>query len=137
MEECIFCRIAKGEILSMKIYEDDLVFAFLDIKPITQGHVLVIPKKHSENIEDINLDDLAACTKALKKLGPIVMKAVEADGFNIGNNNQSAAGQVVMHTHFHIIPRYKNDGLSGWPNQNTTKEELQKIHSKIVKYINK
>ncbi len=137
MGECVFCKIAKGELPCSKVYEDEKVVAFLDIKPINPGHTLVIPKSHSLNVEDISSGDLGACIKALKILGPKIMKALNADGFNLGNNNHPAAGQVVMHTHFHIIPRFQNDGLSNWKNKETTQESLQNTKKKIVNYLNK
>jgi len=137
MDECLFCKIAKGKIPSKKIFENEKVFAFLDIKPITKGHTLVIPKNHSVNIEDIDEADLQECMKVVKQLAPKIMKALGADGFNLGNNNHKAAGQAVMHTHFHIIPRFKGDGLSNWENKETTQESLQESQQKIVNYLNK
>ena len=107
--DCLFCKIIKGEIPSSKVYEDERVFAFLDIGPINKGHTLVIPKKHVTNIFDIETEDLDALSEAVRKIAPAVKKALDADGVNIMSSNGEAAGQVIMHSHIHIIPRFKGD----------------------------
>lgn len=110
MSDCIFCRIAAGELPCWRIWEDDRVLVFLDINPVTEGHTLVIPKAHSSDVASMSEQDLAAVIRALKKCAPAVMKAVCAEGFNILNNCGRAAGQAVEHVHFHIIPRKTGDG---------------------------
>jgi histidine triad (HIT) family protein len=137
MADCIFCKIIKGEIPCSKIYEDKDVLAFLDIMPITKGHTLVVPKKHSENIFDIGEKELYAVMKAVKKLAPAVKEAVSADGINIGINNNKAAGQLVPHAHVHIIPRKEGDGLKSWENRKYEKGELEEYHRKIVSFLKK
>ncbi|RJQ15703.1 HIT family protein [Candidatus Woesearchaeota archaeon] len=132
---CIFCKIIKKEIPCNLLYEDESCFVFLDIKPITKGHTLVVPKKHSENLLDIEEKDVLHCMNLIKKLGPKIMKAMKADGFNVGQNNFSAAGQTVMHTHFHIIPRYKNDGLKNWQNKDTSADALLQAEKEIKKAL--
>ena len=112
---CIFCKIIKGEVPCGKIYEDEHVLVFLDINPISKGHCLVVTKEHYETLLEIPEDESIYLFKALKKIGKALMKGLKADGFNIGMNNFSAAGQVVMHAHFHVIPRFKGDGLKHWP----------------------
>ena len=112
---CIFCKIIKGEVPCDKIYEDENVLVFLDINPISKGHCLVVTKEHYETLLEIPEDESIYLFKALKKIGKALMKGLKADGFNIGMNNFSAAGQVVMHAHFHVIPRFKGDGLKHWP----------------------
>lgn len=112
MENCIFCKIAKGEIDSVKIWEDDDVFAFLDAYPLTKGHCLIIPKKHSENIFDINDAILQKITNAGKSISEKIKITLKADGIRLSQSNGKAAGQVVFHFHLHIIPRYEGDGLS-------------------------
>lgn len=104
MEDCIFCKIIKGEVPSYKIYEDDFVYAFLDINPSSPGHTLVIPKKHSENIFDIDKDDLERVIMVSKKISQ-KMKDLGCDGINIYNNNGKDSGQIVFHFHMHIVPR--------------------------------
>jgi histidine triad (HIT) family protein len=104
MKDCIFCKIIKGEIPSYKVYEDDFVYAFLDINPSFPGHTLVIPKKHSENIFDIEKDDLERVVMASKKISQ-KMKSLGCSGINIYNNNGKKSGQIVFHFHMHIVPR--------------------------------
>ncbi len=131
MEDCIFCKIAKGEIPSAKVYENDRVFAFLDIAPVSKGHTIVIPKEHHKDLLDLPDDLLAETAKALKKIAKAIVKAVNADGFNIGKNNGAAAGQAVMHSHFHIIPRFENDGLNPWPQGKYEEGEMEKTAEDI------
>ena len=132
MNECIFCRIVQGGMLSYKVHEDKNTLAFLDIFPINHGHVLVIPKSHFADIFDIPEKDMQNVMVTAKKLAPAVMKATKADGINIGMNNKPASGQVVMHAHLHIIPRYKNDGLKTWPQKPYgSEEEKEKIAAEI------
>ena len=104
--DCIFCAIAAGEIPSFKLYEDDLVLAYLDINPFTRGHALVIPKAHSEGMLDTPDDVLAEVVKRVKKVAAHLKAALPCDGFNVLQNNGAAAGQTVRHLHFHIVPRY-------------------------------
>ena len=125
MEDCLFCKIAKKEIPSDIIYENDKVLAFLDIAPVNKGHTLVIPKKHSRNIFDIEEEDLIEVQKAVKKLAPAIKEATNAGGVNIQANNEPTAGQVVMHTHIHIIPRFVEDGLKLWTPAKTKSEDKE------------
>ena len=109
---CIFCKIINKEIPSKTIYEDDLVIAILDLSQATYGHTLVMPKKHYANIYEIDDDTLAHLIKVVKELAIKLKNKLHADGINILNNNDEAAGQTVMHYHIHILPRYKNDDLN-------------------------
>ncbi|MCX6819480.1 MAG: HIT family protein [Candidatus Aenigmarchaeota archaeon] len=108
-QECIFCKIVRGEIPSKKIYEDHDVIAFLDINPANPGHCLVVPKKHSETISDTDDDVLVKAIVVTKKLATAVKEKLNADGVNIVQNNGRHAGQLVSHIHFHIIPRFPDD----------------------------
>ena len=113
--DCIFCRIVQGEIPCAKVYEDAHILAFLDLGPVREGHVLVIPKEHHANLLETP-DILApAIFAALRKVGRAVMKAMGATGFNVLQNNFPASGQAVFHVHWHIIPRTDGDGLTLWP----------------------
>jgi histidine triad (HIT) family protein len=103
----IFAKILRGEIPSHKIYEDGETFAFLDIMPRSKGHSLVIPKKPAVNMLDIEPDDLCALMRSVHMLAPVIKKAMGADGFMIQQFNGAAAGQMVFHIHFHIVPRYE------------------------------
>ena len=107
--DCIFCAIADGEIPSFKIYEDDVVVAYLDINPVSEGHTLVIPKAHTEGLLDTPDETLAAVVARVKKIAAHLKAALPCEGFNIAQNNGEVAGQTVKHVHFHIVPRYKGD----------------------------
>lgn len=104
MNDCIFCKIINGDIPSYKIYEDEKVFAFLDILPLSKGHTLVVPKNHSKDIFDITDKDLCHIMKAIKKISHRIMDIYSPEGIVIRQNNGEKAGQSVFHTHFHIKP---------------------------------
>lgn len=114
VSDCLFCKIVKGEIPARKIYEDEHSFAFLDINPVNPGHTLLLPKEHSRNILEISDETFSKIAPVLKKLSVAVKKGVRADGINIHINNEAPAGQAIFHTHFHIIPRFSNDGIRMW-----------------------
>lgn len=103
--DCIFCAIAAGEIPCFKVYEDDVVLAYLDINPCTKGHTLVIPKAHSAGLLDTPPDALKEIVARVQKVAAHVKEVLGCDGFNILQNNGEAAGQTVKHLHFHIVPR--------------------------------
>lgn len=131
-DSCIFCRIIKGEIPGTRVYEDDAVLAFLDINPIAPGHTLVIPKEHYETLVDLPDDAGAKIFPVLARLGKAVMAAMKADGFNCLQNNFSAAGQIVFHSHWHVIPRFEGDGLAQWPHKaNVDAAAMRKIAETI------
>jgi histidine triad (HIT) family protein len=109
---CIFCKIIDNEIPSVKVYDDDRVFAFLDINPLNAGHLLVIPKVHAETIHEISKADFAAVAAATHKLAAAMKKALNPDGINLMQLNGKAANQVVPHLHVHIVPRWSGDGLT-------------------------
>ena len=109
---CVFCAIAANEIPSFKVYEDDLVLAYLDINPFSKGHTLVIPKEHSSGLLDTSDETLAALVARVKKVASHLKATLPCDGFNILQNNGEAAGQTVMHIHFHIVPRYGKEEIS-------------------------
>jgi histidine triad (HIT) family protein len=135
MDECIFCKIIKGEILSSKIYEDENFFAFLDIAPVNKGHTLVISKKHYKNLLEMPEEELKGYMEAVKKVSEAVMKGVNAEGISISMSNEKAAGQVVMHAHIHVIPRFEDDGLKLWPQGNYEEGESDKIKEDIIKSL--
>jgi histidine triad (HIT) family protein len=115
MEDCLFCKIASKEIPALTVYEDDAVIAFLDIKPVVPGHVLVVPKVHSAGLHDAAPETLDRLGRAMQRIAIGIQKALEVDGFNIEQNNGAVAGQVIPHLHFNIIPRRSDDGLKHWP----------------------
>ena len=132
MPDCIFCKIARGDIPCSKVYEDEKTLAFLDIGPVSKGHTLVIPKEHAEKIYELNLDNAAAIIKTIQKVGLAIEKAFNCD-FNILNNNGEKAGQLVKHVHFHIIPRRGIDGefTYEWPSGQYSEGEDQEIVERI------
>lgn len=107
--DCLFCKIAQNKITAVKTYEDDETLAFMDIYPNTRGHMLVIPKDHFENIYGLPAEIAARVMITVQKLSVALKNAVDADGVNIVMNNESAAGQMIWHSHIHIIPRYNDD----------------------------
>lgn len=107
---CIFCKIVAGEIPATKVYEDAEVLAFMDIGPIIKGHTLVIPKQHFDPITATPEPVLAKLMTVVKKIAAAQMNGLKADGVNVMQTNGAAAGQVVPHIHFHVIPRYTTDG---------------------------
>ncbi len=110
-ENCVFCKIIKGELPARVVYEDEDVMAFLDINPVSKGHTLVVPKKHYRNMVDAPDDVIAKIYTIAKKIGVAAMNALGAKGFNVISNNEKVAGQEVFHFHVHVIPRYTGDEL--------------------------
>ena len=113
--DCIFCTIINGGIPAAKVFESEDALAFLDIAPVSPGHALVIPKAHYETVLDIPAQAGAALLEAVQKVAKAVMEATDAHGFNLYMNTYEAAGQLVPHAHWHIIPRFRDDGLKLWP----------------------
>lgn len=111
MRNCIFCKIIAGEIPSVKIYEDELVYAFLDIAPINFGHTLVIPKEHHTSIATVPEATAGRMLLTGSRLGVAMRRALQADGFNLHLSDGTVAGQVVMHAHLHVVPRWTDDGF--------------------------
>ena len=132
MGECIFCKIANGEIPSATLYEEDKFRVILDLSPASKGHALILPKQHVANLYEIP-DELAADAMILaKKMADKMTKALSCDGFNLVQNNGEAAGQTVFHFHMHLIPRYDKDqvGLT-WKPGTLTDEDKEEILEKM------
>lgn len=130
MNECLFCKIIKGEIPSYTIYEDEIVKVFLDINPSTNGDCLIIPKKHFTNIEDIDLEILNHINIVSKKIYPILKEKLNCEGLTFSQNND--LGQEIKHYHLHATPRYKNDLLE----HNYNKDQLislEEVFEKLKK----
>ena len=140
-EKTIFEKIIDGEIPSYKIYEDEFVYSFLDVFPVTKGHTLIVPKKHCRNIFDCDVENATHIAKVLPKIANAIKDAYKCDGLNIFQNNEEYAGQTVFHLHFHLVPRYKNkeinfDNLSvKWPPQKVEQEEFKTIQQQIIKNL--
>ena len=131
MEDCIFCKIIKGEIPSYKVYEDEDILAVLDINPSSDGHTLVFPKKHTQNFEDTDEETLSKLMVVVKKIGLAIKNNLGADSYNVCENNDLIAGQIVPHIHFHIVPRYKGDGLQAWTQAPYPDGKAEEILKKI------
>ena len=131
MADCIFCKIIKGEIPSSKVYEDNHVFAFLDINPINPGHTLIVPKRHSEDFYGMTEEEIKQAFTTAKKVAKGVVAGVSAEGFNIGMNNGAVAGQAVMHAHVHIIPRFPNDGHHHWKGKSYAEGQKEEVCRRI------
>lgn len=131
MSDCIFCKIVASEIPSHKVYEDSDVLAFLDIHPTNPGHTLVIPKAHHKDFLDTPADLQSKLIQVIGKIAPAVMQSVGAEAFNLGVNNGASAGQIIFHTHFHIMPRFSSDGHKLWHGKDMNQEELKNIAQKI------
>jgi len=127
----IFSKIITREIPAHIIYEDEFVIAFLDINPVNPGHTLVVPKNEKQNILESSEEDLIRVLQVVRKIAPAIVKAVGAEGFNTVTNTGEASGQSVPHTHFHIIPRFKNDGHMPWAHTSMNQEELEQVVIKI------
>ncbi len=132
MEGCVFCAMVAGKIPVAKVYEDGAVLAFLDIGPISDGHTLLIPKQHVAKIHECQPELLAQVAQRLGRVAGAVAGAMKADGYNVLCNNGRAAGQVVDHLHFHIIPRRSGDGvLTEWPAYKYEKGRIEELAAKI------
>lgn len=132
-DNCLFCRLLQGEIPSAAVYENEHVYAFLDINPIAKGHVLVVPKEHAETLFDIRPALDAALLDAMRRVGRAVMLATGAEGLNVIQNNYKAAGQEVPHVHWHLVPRHVGDGHSPWPHGNYADQEEMRAIAAAVK----
>ena len=131
--DCIFCKIIAGEVPSLKLYEDDRVFAMMDINPFDDGHRLVITKAHAENLLNADPDDLAAVLPAAQKICRAVEAALEPEGVNVVQANGSAAGQTVYHFHTHIFPRRLDDGaMLNWGHTPGDMGRIEAVYNKIM-----
>ena len=132
-DDCIFCKIANGEIPSKTIYEDDEFRVILDLGPATKGHALILPKNHFADIYELPDETAAKVFILTKKLVKQITDKLHCDGFNVVQNNGEMAGQTVFHFHMHLIPRYRDDAQRlGWNPKGTTQDELEAIKNTIV-----
>ena len=132
-DNCIFCKIANGEIPSKTLHEDEEFRVILDLGPATKGHALILPKNHYKNVYELPDDAAASVMKLAKKMAVTMTEKLSCDGFNLVQNNGEAAGQTVFHFHMHLIPRYENDGQQiGWAAGESTPEELEAVKKLIV-----
>ena len=136
MEDCIFCKIIGGEIPSAKILETDSVLAFMDINPVSRGHALIVPKAHYSAFPEIPVDILAQLGEAMQRIGTAVLSQLKSDGFNVLLNNGRAAGQLINHAHFHLVPRNAGDGVMDWPPVRPYAEgEMEAIRARLASAV--
>ena len=131
---CIFCKIASGEIPSNTIYEDDEFRVILDLAPASKGHALILPKEHYANIYEIDAELAGRAMKLAKKLAMHMTEVLNCDGFNLLQNNHEVAGQTVFHFHMHLIPRYrnaKNQDMLMWTKETFSEEEMREIRDTL------
>lgn len=130
---CIFCKIINGEIPAFKIYEDEYVLCFLDISQASEGHTLIVPKKHFENLFDVNQETLTHMTQAVKIVINLLKEKLGVTDVNLLNNSGTNAGQTVMHLHFHIIPRKEGDNINFSFQENEPNfDKLSQTQKKLV-----
>ena len=135
-ETCIFCRIAQKQVPASSVYEDEKVMAFLDIRPLNEGHTLVIPKAHYENIFDVPQELNAYIHGAIKQIATAVKKAMNTDGISIIQQNGKAANQDIPHLHVHVIPRYNGQKMPSFSETSEAKrEQLSQTAAKIQKQL--
>ena len=137
IKDCVFCKIVQGQIPCDKVYEDDLVLAFLDIAPLTLGHTLIVPKEHHTSVTTLPPACSARLMEVAPRLGSALMRATEAGGFNLLLANGTVAGQVVPHTHLHVVPRHVDDGVvlptsrTTYPSPERKAEILEKARARL------
>jgi histidine triad (HIT) family protein len=138
MEDCIFCKIIKGDIPSYKVYEDEKVFAFADINPISDGHTLIVPKNHAENLWEISAEDLSAIHLASKKIIQAIKETLNPVGVACLQLNGRGVNQVVMHYHLHLMPRTEGGSelpVSNWELKPGDQESIKEIADRIASAI--
>jgi len=134
MAECVFCKIVKGDLPCFKVYEDERVLAFEDINPISEGHTLIIPKRHAENLWEISGEDLAAIHLVSQKVARALRRVLNPSGIAVLQLNGQGAKQVVLHYHLHLVPRVAGNPalpITNWDLRPGNKEALRKTAGKI------
>jgi len=132
-DNCIFCKIIAGEIPAQKVHENELFLAILDRFPANMGHVIIIPKRHAENIFELNENEATALMPLALQVAKKIKTELKPDGLNMLQNNGTVAGQTVFHYHLHLIPRFNNDGFSfKHPHNDVEISELDKMHKRLA-----
>lgn len=132
-KDCIFCKLAGGEIPTNTLYEDDIFRVILDQGPATRGHALILPKEHAENLYELSDETASKALVLAKRMAINMLDKLHCDGLNLVQNNGEAAGQTVEHFHIHLIPRYQNDGQSiNWSPGSPDAEELEAVRKQIT-----
>lgn len=132
MENCVFCRIAKGELPASKVYEDDATIAFMDLQSVNPGHMLVVVKPHRANIYELDNELAGAAMRTAAKMARAAKKAYGCEGVTLFQANEPAGAQTVFHFHIHVLPRWEGDGMAlAWPAKNPTREALEEMAAKL------
>ena len=131
MSDCLFCKIIAGDVPSYKLYEDEHTYVFLDIFPSAKGHALVIPKEHAQDLTEGSAEAAKHMIDTVHAFAPKLVNALGATGYNLGMNHGKDAGQIIFHTHMHLIPRYDGDDRS-FDKREATPEELMALQEEIV-----
>ena len=137
MRDCIFCRIAAGEVPAARVLETPGVLAFLDIAPVNYGHTLVIPKAHYQNLLELPDALWTEMGQVCRRVAQALQAALHAQGFNLDMNNFEAAGQAVFHAHLHVIPRYYTDGLKLFPQASYKPGDREKTGDQLRRFLEK
>ena len=135
MDDCIFCKIIRGEIPSRKIYEDEHTLSFMDVAMDVDGHILAVPKAHVKNILDCDPDTLTHLMNTVKNISNQLVDKCGYDGVNLLNASDESAGQSVPHFHIHIIPRKKDDGIDAWPAFHGAMRDAEQVYQEIIQGI--
>lgn len=135
--ECLFCKIARGLIPAAKVYEDDLVLAFMDIGPVNEGHVLVATRRHAVTLYDLTDEEAAAVLRASRRIGLAIRAAFDPPGLMLFQANGPEAGQTVFHFHMHLVPRWADDGAGfTWPRHPQSPEALRAVAGRVAAALN-
>jgi len=136
-EDCIFCKLANGDIPTNALYEDDIVKAIFDLSPASMGHIIILPKEHFDDLYSIDEETAVHVFKVATKLAKAIKESLNCDGMNILQNNGEIAGQTVFHFHMHIIPRYVGDHVKfAWNQGKISEDEIKDLTKKIQSRLN-
>lgn len=131
MEDCIFCKLIRGELPTMKVYEDEYTLVFMDTAKDVDGHILAVPKKHCRNILDCDEEALSELMRTVKKVSGHLVEDCGYEGVNLLNASGESAGQSVSHFHIHIIPRKTGDNIDAWPHFDGAKDKIEDVFGRI------
>ncbi len=132
MENCVFCRIVRGELPASVVYQDELTMAIMDIGCVNPGHMLVIAKPHADNLYGVDDALAGALFRTAVRMARAAEKTLKPEGVSVYQANGKAAGQTVFHVHIHVLPRWENDGMTlTWPMRNPSREELEKMAAQL------
>lgn len=130
--DCVFCKVLRGELPSTVVFEDEYTLAFLDIAPATDGHTLVVPKRHTEDLLSVSREDLAAVTRSTQAVARILDDRLRPDGLSIFQSNRTAGWQDVFHLHFHVVPRWVDDSLRlPWRSAPASSERTAEVAARL------